>query len=205
MQTVILLMAGSGTRLGLDINKMMYKIKNKRLYQYPLERFLSHNLSVILVTSKKDYDAVLEETKIYSNVLVILGGSTRNESVKNALSFVKTDRVLIHDAARLLVSDKIIDECVNSESDLYYVGIPLKDTIRDKDNHTLNRSNLISVQTPQGGKTALFVKYNELSTTDDISAFEDTNYPIEIINGDDYNFKLTTKFDLEVVKKILGD
>jgi 2-C-methyl-D-erythritol 4-phosphate cytidylyltransferase len=162
-------------------------------------------LSVILVTSKKDYDAVLEETKIYSNVLVILGGSTRNESVKNALSFVKTDRVLIHDAARLLVSDKIIDECVNSESDLYYVGIPLKDTIRDKDNHTLNRSNLISVQTPQGGKTALFVKYNELSTTDDISAFEDTNYPIEIINGDDYNFKLTTKFDLEVVKKILGD
>ena len=60
MQTVILLMAGSGTRLGLDINKMMYKINNKRLYQYPLERFLSHNLSVILVTSKKDYDAVLE-------------------------------------------------------------------------------------------------------------------------------------------------
>lgn len=203
MQTVILLMAGSGTRLGLDINKMMYKVNNKRLYQYPLEKFLSLGLDVILVTNETDYNTVLEETKGIKNLIVVKGGKTRNESVKNALVHVKTKRVMIHDAARVLVSEQIIKDCLNNNSDLYYVCIPLKDTIRTSDNKTLNRSELLSVQTPQGGLTELFLKYNDLSTTDDISSFENLDYKIDKINGSDYNFKLTTKFDLEILKKII--
>ena len=203
MQTVILLMAGSGTRLGLDINKMMYKVNNKRLYQYPLEKFLSLGLDVILVTNETDYNTVLEETKGIKNLIVVKGGKTRNESVKNALVHVKTKRVMIHDAARVLVSEQIIKDCLNNNSDLYYVCIPLKDTIRTSDNKTLNRSELLSVQTPQGGLTELFLKYNDLSTTDDISSFENLDYKIDKINGSDYNFKLTTKFDLEILKNII--
>lgn len=203
MQTVILLMAGSGTRLGLDINKMMYKVNNKRLYQYPLEKFLSLGLDVILVTNETDYNTVLEETKGINNLIVVKGGKTRNESVKNALVHVKTKRVMIHDAARVLVSEQIIKDCLNNNSDLYYVCIPLKDTIRTSNNKTLNRSELLSVQTPQGGLTELFLKYNDLSTTDDISSFENLDYKIDKINGSDYNFKLTTKFDLEILKKII--
>lgn len=203
MQTVILLMAGSGTRLGLDINKMMYKVNNKRLYQYPLEKFLSLGLDVILVTNETDYNTVLEETKGIKNLIVVKGGKTRNESVKNALVHVKTKRVMIHDAARVLVSEQIIKDCLNNNSNLYYVCIPLKDTIRTSNNKTLNRSELLSVQTPQGGLTELFLKYNDLSTTDDISSFENLDYKIDKINGSDYNFKLTTKFDLEILKKII--
>ena len=203
MQTVILLMAGSGTRLGLDINKMMYKVNNKRLYQYPLEKFLSLGLDVILVTNETDYNTVLEETKGIKNLIVVKGGKTRNESVKNALVHVKTKRVMIHDAARVLVSEQIIKDCLNNNSDLYYVCIPLKDTIRTSDNKTLNRSELLSVQTPQGGLTELFLKYSDLSTTDDISSFENLDYKIDKINGSDYNFKLTTKFDLETLKNII--
>ena len=203
MQTVILLMAGSGTRLGLDINKMMYKVNNKRLYQYPLEKFLSLGLDVILVTNETDYKTVLEETKGIKNLIVVKGGKTRNESVKNALVHVKTKRVMIHDAARVLVSEQIIKDCLNNNSDLYYVCIPLKDTIRTSNNKTLNRSELLSVQTPQGGLTELFLKYNDLSTTDDISSFENLDYKIDKINGSDYNFKLTTKFDLEILKNII--
>ena len=203
MQTVILLMAGSGTRLGLDINKMMYKVNNKRLYQYPLEKFLSFGLDVILVTNETDYNTVLEETKGIKNLIVVKGGKTRNESVKNALVHVKTKRVMIHDAARVLVSEQIIKDCLNNNSDLYYVCIPLKDTIRTSNNKTLNRSELLSVQTPQGGLTELFLKYNDLSTTDDISSFENLDYKIDKINGSDYNFKLTTKFDLEILKNII--
>jgi 2-C-methyl-D-erythritol 4-phosphate cytidylyltransferase/2-C-methyl-D-erythritol 2,4-cyclodiphosphate synthase len=196
-------MAGSGTRLGLDINKMMYKVNNKRLYQYPLEKFLSLGLDVILVTNETDYNTVLEETKGIKNLIVVKGGKTRNESVKNALVHVKTKRVMIHDAARVLVSEQIIKDCLNNNSDLYYVCIPLKDTIRTSDNKTLNRSELLSVQTPQGGLTELFFKYNDLSTTDDISSFENLDYKIDKINGSDYNFKLTTKFDLEILKNII--
>lgn len=196
-------MAGSGTRLGLDINKMMYKVNNKRLYQYPLEKFLSLGLDVILVTNETDYNTVLEETKGINNLIVVKGGKTRNESVKNALVHVKTKRVMIHDAARVLVSEQIIKDCLNNNSDLYYVCIPLKDTIRTSNNKTLNRSELLSVQTPQGGLTELFLKYNDLSTTDDISSFENLDYKIDKINGSDYNFKLTTKFDLEILKNII--
>jgi 2-C-methyl-D-erythritol 4-phosphate cytidylyltransferase/2-C-methyl-D-erythritol 2,4-cyclodiphosphate synthase len=196
-------MAGSGTRLGLDINKMMYKVNNKRLYQYPLEKFLSLGLDVILVTNETDYNTVLEETKGIKNLIVVKGGKTRNESVKNALVHVKTKRVMIHDAARVLVSEQIIKDCLNNNSDLYYVCIPLKDTIRTSNNKTLNRSELLSVQTPQGGLTELFFKYNDLSTTDDISSFENLDYKIDKINGSDYNFKLTTKFDLEILKNII--
>jgi 2-C-methyl-D-erythritol 4-phosphate cytidylyltransferase len=110
---------------------------------------------------------------------------------------------MIHDAARVLVSEQIIKDCLNNNSDLYYVCIPLKDTIRTSNNKTLNRSELLSVQTPQGGLTELFLKYNDLSTTDDISSFENLDYKIDKINGSDYNFKLTTKFDLEILKKII--
>jgi 2-C-methyl-D-erythritol 4-phosphate cytidylyltransferase/2-C-methyl-D-erythritol 2,4-cyclodiphosphate synthase len=196
-------MAGSGTRLGLDINKMMYKVNNKRLYQYPLEKFLSLGLDVILVTNETDYNTVLEETKGIKNLIVVKGGKTRNESVKNALVHVKTKRVMIHDAARVLVSEQIIKDCLNNNSDLYYVCISLKDTITTSNNKTLNRSELLSVQTPQGGLTELFLKYNDLSTTDDISSFENLDYKIDKINGSDYNFKLTTKFDLEILKNII--
>ncbi len=201
MQTLILLMAGSGSRVGLDINKMMYKIDGKRLYQYVLDRFLKYDLDIILVTSNRDYETVKQE--VPSNVKVILGGNTRNESVQNALNLVKTDRVLIHDGARVLVDDTIIEKCLESNSDAYYVCTPLKDTIRTIDDITLDRNNLVVVQTPQGGKTDLFRQGNKYSTTDDISGLKDFDIKIEKILGNDYNFKVTTKFDLKMVELIL--
>jgi len=201
MQTVILLMAGSGRRVGLDYNKMMYKVNNKRLYQYALEKFLNKGLKVVLVCNKDDYETVKAE--IDDNIALVIGGKTRNESVKNALMHVNTDRVMIHDAARTLVSDRIIDDCINSKADAYYVCVPLHDTIRDINNKTLDRSKLLSVQTPQGGKTELFKKYEEFSTTDDISCLENVCVNIEQIKGDDYNFKITTMFDLKACEAIL--
>lgn len=202
MQTVILLMAGSGKRVGLDINKLMVKVNNKRIYEYSLDTFLSLGLNVILVVSETDYDTVLEETK--GKALVVVGGKTRNESVKNALKHVKTDRVMIHDAARALVSKDIIEKCINSKALAYYVCVPEKNTIRDfKTNKTYNRDSLAVVQTPQGGDTSLFLKYEDLSTTDDISSFDNLDIDIEKIEGNDYNFKITTKFDLKIFEELV--
>lgn len=202
MQTVILLMAGSGSRVGLDMNKLMVKVNNKRIYQYSLETFLSLGLPVILVTNKDDYQTVLNE--VDGKAKVILGGKTRNESVKNALELVNTDRVMIHDAARALITSDIIGRCIDSKADAYYVCQPLKDTIRDKfSNKTLDRDLLVSVQTPQGGNTALFKKYEYLSTTDDISSFDNVDISIEKIEGNDYNFKITTRFDLKIFEQLV--
>lgn len=205
MQTVILLMAGSGSRVGLDMNKLMYKVNNKRLYQYSLDTFLKMSLPVILVVSKADYETVYNE--VGDKVKIVIGGKTRNESVKNALELVKTDRVMIHDAARPLITEDIIGRCIDSKASAYYVCIDLKDTIRDKfSDKTLDRSLLVSVQTPQGGDTELFKKYEHLSTTDDISSFDNLDINIEKIEGNDYNFKITTRFDLKIFEHIVkGD
>ncbi|MCR5787123.1 MAG: 2-C-methyl-D-erythritol 4-phosphate cytidylyltransferase [Acholeplasmatales bacterium] len=204
MQTVILLMAGRGTRTGLKENKMMYKINNKPMYQYVLDTFKSFNMPIILVVGKSDYDYVRHN--VSENITVVLGGETRNESVLNALEHVKTDRVMIHDAARVLVSKDIIQACINNNADAYYVAVPLKDTIRDKKSQkTLDRSLYYSVQTPQGGKTDLFKQYEKYSTTDDISSFDNTNVKIDVIIGSDYNFKVTTEFDIKMVENLLKE
>jgi 2-C-methyl-D-erythritol 4-phosphate cytidylyltransferase len=204
MQTVILLMAGKGTRANLNINKMLYNVNGKPLYKYVLETFESFNLPIVLVCSKDDYDLIKSSES--NNVTVVVGGKTRNESVLNALKMVKTDRVLIHDAARVLVSKDIINACLKNNSDAYYVAVPLKDTIREKESgHTLNRDNYYSVQTPQGGKTDLFKEYEKYSTTDDISSFDRVNIKADIIEGNDYNFKVTTPFDLKMVENILKE
>ncbi len=201
MQTLILLMAGSGSRAHLDINKMMYQVNGKKLYRYVLDKFLKYDLNIILVTSQTDYSVVLNE--VPSNVKVVLGGKTRNESVSNALKLVNTERVMIHDAARVLVSDEIIQKCLNSNASAYYVYNHVKDTIRTLYNKTIDRSSLVSVQTPQGGLTNLFRETNSLSTTDDISGLENMDIDIEKILGDDYNFKVTTPYDIKIVEHIL--
>ena len=199
--TVILLAAGSGTRVGLLYNKVLEKVNDKYIYEYSLDTFLSFNLPVILVVSEVDYDFFVKNNT--RNVTIIKGGKTRNESVMNALNCVKTKRVLIHDAARALVTPDIIESCLNSKSEAYYVYVPLKDTIRDKNNKTLRRENLVNVQTPQGGETGLFKKYEKYSTTDDISSFDNEAVQIERILGNDYNFKITTKFDMVMFKNIM--
>jgi 2-C-methyl-D-erythritol 4-phosphate cytidylyltransferase len=201
MQTLILLMAGTGSRVGLDINKMMYKVNNKRLYQIVLDKFLKYDLDIILVTNQTDYETVVDET--CGKACVIVGGATRRESVANALKLVRTDRVIIHDAARVLVSCDIIEACINNDFDAYYVYNSVKDTIRTVDNITLDREKLLLVQTPQGGNTEIFKRYNSLCTTDDISSLEGTNIKIDKILGNDYNFKITTKFDLELACHII--
>lgn len=199
--TIILLAAGSGSRVGLGYNKLLEKVNDKYIYEYSLETFLKYNLPLILVVSDTDYDFFVKNNK--NNVEIVKGGATRNESVLNALNKVKTKRVLIHDAARALVSSDIIEACLNSKSEAYYVYVPLKDTIRLLDNKTLDRSKLLSVQTPQGGETKLFKKFEAYSTSDDISSFDNTNVQIEKILGNDYNFKITTKFDLFMFKNIV--
>ncbi len=199
--TIILLAAGKGTRVGLDHNKLLEKVCGKYVFEYTLDTFLRFNLNIILVVSNEDYDFFLP----YENkqIKLVKGGKTRNESVLNALKETKTKRVLIHDVARVLVSEEIIKKCLESKSSAYFVCVPLKDTIRDNNNKTLDRETLVSVQTPQGGDTKLFLEYEKYSTTDDISSFDNTNIGIERILGDDYNFKITTMFDLEMFKHIV--
>lgn len=201
MYSAIILLAGSGSRMNLGYNKMLSKVNGKYLFLYTLEKFRMLEIPLILVVSASDLDMI--KPYIKEGEKIVLGGKTRTESVYHGLLNVQTDRVIIHDGARALVSSRILKDAINSKADAFYTAIPLKDTIRNKfTNETINRDLYLSVQTPQGGITKLFLdSYKEgVSYFDDIEPLKNKGINIEIIKGEEKNFKITTKFDLEMFK-----
>ena len=102
---LILLAGGSGERMGLEYNKVLYKIKGKKeLYRYSLDFFIKDNdcENIILVSNHTDME-YFWDTILDKKVTITEGGHTRSESVKAGLQLVKADYVLIHDSARPLL------------------------------------------------------------------------------------------------------
>ena len=96
----ILLLAGSGSRTGLDFNKILYKINGRPLYEYPLNTFLNIKECerIILVVRKEEYDYFKKLGN--DRIKVVIGGIRRQDSVLNGLMQVKSNYVLVHDGAR---------------------------------------------------------------------------------------------------------
>ena len=210
--SAIILMAGSSTRYKKCKNKNLEIIKNKPVFMYSIEKFYDNkNIEKIyLVLQEKDKNKVKKYISKYKNVELVIGGSTRKESVYNALKLVKTKYVIIHDGARPLIKEKYIKDCINAMRTYNgcSIGVPSKDTIKIVDNHnivlnTTNRSNTYLIQTPQCFNTKILLEQHKLSksdVTDDCMLLEQAGYSIKIIDGDYTNIKLTTKEDLDIIK-----
>ena len=211
MFSVILLMAGKGQRMKENVNKIRLPLGDKLVYEYSLETFLSLDFEVICVISKEDSDLI---SKLPNNVKYTFGGKTRQESVYNGLLLCSNDYVLIHDAARPFISRSVILEIINSNlnnAKLVYQNV--KDTIKINDNglKTLPREKLISASTPQCAPLSIFMNVFNLAkregyqATDDISLIEKyrSDVKIDLILGNEENFKLTTPLDYELAKIIV--
>lgn len=141
---------------------------------------------------------------------VITGGKQRQDSVRNALEFLvengmeDDDIVLIHDGARPFVAPKIISGVAGAalEHGAAIAAMPVKDTIRDIESGTLDRSRLYSVQTPQGFRFGLIRDAVEQACsdgfygTDDGSLAERAGVMPVIVPGNYRNIKITTPEDL---------
>ena len=163
--SVIILAAGSGKRTGLNHNKILQKIKGKRVIDFSLD-FFKNDINcheIILVSSKVDYDYFSSEFK-QSNIRVILGGLTRTDSVRFALNKAVNEYILIHDGARPFINSDSVSNLLNilENNDSVTLGVRVKETIQEIDGDniikTLDRSNLIITQTPQGFKKDLLLK-----------------------------------------------
>ena len=142
---------------------------------------------------------------------VITGGGQRQDSVRNALSFLSeqgfddNDIVLIHDGARPYVTSEVIRAVAKAacEKQAAIAAVPVKDTIRDIRDGTLDRSRLYSVQTPQGFRFGLIRGAVEQAYedwfygTDDGSLAERCGVMPEIVEGSYSNIKITTPEDLK--------
>lgn len=224
MNIAIVLAGGVGSRMGLDIPKQFYKIKNREILSYTLEAFQNSNLiDKILVVSIEGYFEQIREIVAKYNITkfenVVKNGSTRQKSVFNALeylSFLKNnDIVLIHDGVRAMISSNIINKCVEETKKYKSTTLAQKsvNTIAysesDEIEKYIDRKTIYNIQTPQSFEYDIIYnahkKYmDKIDITDDTQLVMDYGNKVHIIENNEPNFKLTTKEDIILFEYFLN-
>lgn len=226
----IVLAAGKGSRMKSKIQKQYMELKGYPVLYYSLKAFEDSVVDdIILVTGKDEISYCREEivnryhvTKVKK---IIAGGKERYLSVLNAILAIKEEnyqRVLIHDGARPLISQEIINRCIEG-IDKYkacVAAVPVKDTIKvaNEENiaiHTPERKTLWTVQTPQAFDAQLIIEAylllkenieagNEILVTDDAMVVETfLKKYVKLIEGSYNNIKITTPEDLNFASSLL--
>lgn len=208
--TAILLGAGDATRSQLGYNKMFYVIENnKTIIEKSARNFIEDNFckKILLVCKKDEMDKMKSLFEGKSNKIeYVVGGSSRQESVLNALNVTDSEYVLIHDGARPYYSKELLTriKMALENKEAVIPVIPVRDTIKEvKDDivvRTYNRDDLRIVQTPQGFKTKLIKQAHQTSigmhATDDASLVEKLgSVKILTVKGEISNSKFTFKED----------
>ncbi len=217
----ILVAAGSGERLAADRPKAFVALGGRVLLAESLERLDgSPWIDAVVVAAPPDWEEaaiVLAEELVASKVAaVVSGGATRAESVRAALAEVPDDAlvVIVHDAARPLVDDAVIERVLGPLAegcDGVIPGLPLADTVKrvagGRVAETVDRSSLVAVQTPQAfTATALRAAYrgtDPVDATDCASLVEAGGGVIRVVAGDVRLLKITTAADLALVESWL--
>ena len=215
----IIVAAGESLRFNNNIPKQYNLINNKAILRWSIEKFLSCQSidNVLVVINEKHKNLYKNAIKGLNLLDCIIGGKTRKESVLlglKAIEKINRENVLIHDAARPLVSKKLIEEVILKLNDYQAVdiGIKLTSTIKQFDNKNnikvVDRNLLYATQTPQGFKYQLILdlhKNNNVNYTDDISLCYEKNIKVCRIDGETNNIKVTHRHDLEFCKFIMNN
>ena len=215
--------AGSGRRMGSQRNKLLLTLLGKPLLSWTLAAAeASQHISWIGIMGQPDdfpdFKAILSDLSLVMPVELIKGGATRQESVYNGLQALppSADRVLIHDGARCLATPELFDRSAQALLSCpgLIVAVPVKDTIKVVDERrivrdTPDRSNLWAAQTPQGFEVKLLKQCHQegrqkgWEVTDDAALFEKCGLPVQIVEGEETNLKVTTPVDLALAEFIL--
>ncbi len=228
MNIAIVLSGGVGSRMGLNIPKQYVEVNSVPIIEYCLNTLFHHSeidMGVIGVADewleyvKKSVNRVGSSIPVYYSK----PGETRQGSILNALKVAKksganqTDIVLIHDAARPLLSEKLITDCLKAceEADAVLPVIPVKDTTylsRDgvHIDSLLERKTLWNGQAPEAFKFGSYYEANMKLSEDElnrITGSTEVSYRAGLkcilIPGDTNNFKITTPEDLSNFESII--
>ena len=220
---VVIPAGGKGLRFGQKQPKQFLLLRNKPILQWTIGIFdalpIVHEIIVVAPTAHVARVRRLIARAGFRKVSsVIPGGAERQDSVRNGLSsFTRhPDIVLVHDAVRPLVGEKIIRSVIRAAGRFRAaaVGLPVKDTVKVEgkkgfSTKTLRRDSLWTVQTPQGFNYRLLLRAHKLAQgarfigTDESSLVERLGVPVKIVPGDERNVKITTKEDLALAKLIM--
>ena len=224
---------GIGSRMGnVEKPKQYITLKDKPIIAHTVEKFYVNDCFKKIII--RCPDQWVNHTKSIlkkhlpedERVVVLQGGSTRNETIMNAIKFIEeTDGlddetiIVTHDAVRPFVSARIISE--NIEGALKFGAtdtvVPATDTIVESQNGSVisnipDRSKLYQGQTPQSFKAKLLKElYYSLTEeekdilTDACKIFSMKGHDVHLIDGEVHNIKITYPYDLRVAKALLDE
>lgn len=205
----LIVAAGQGSRMNLGYNKVFYKFKDG-------ETILAKTINVfkkdprckqiVVVTNGENFKRIKQS----GNLVIVGGGSSRQESVMNGLKCVVEQYVYIHDGARPFINQECLDRINDTlhHTDACLLTVPCKDTIKIVEDgickETLDRSKLVHAQTPQAFKTSLIWKAYKKAFADNIQGTDDATlvekclaYPVTSVMGSYENIKITTIDDIK--------
>ena len=223
MKTIAIIPSGGiGSRFNSPIPKQYVKVLGKELIFYTLEIFQECELiDEIIIPANKEYISLLSTIKETYNLSkitkIVEGGKERQDSVYNGLISTELsddDKIVVHDAARPLISKSLLNNALmqSKKSDSLIVAIKARDTLVEFENSNINhidRSNKYYVQTPQIFTYRVLKKAFDIANTnnfygtDESMIVKNAGFPVNIIEGEFQNFKITTNSDLDTFKKLI--
>lgn len=225
MKTIAIIPSGGrGTRIGYTLPKQYIKINSKELIAYILHTFQNCGLvDEIIVASEMQYFDLLFKLKDKYNftkvIKIVEGGNKRQDSVYNALLHSEADDgdlIIIHDAARPLLSNELLKKAIHSAEkfDSVVVAIKAHDTLlkgKQIVKEYISRDDIYYVQTPQIFRYKILLKAMQKAKEDNFYGTDESmlvkraSCKIHIVKGETLNFKITTKADLEMFKKLVNN
>ena len=220
----IIVAGGSGSRMKSETPKQFLPLAGKPILLHTVEKFLQiPDIQLIIVLPKNDIEywhKIAHSNSIVQkntdSLIIVVGGDTRFQSVKNGLSQIKCDGlVAVHDGVRPLVNLEIIQNSylVAEKYGTAVASVWVKDSVREVnsngENLALDRTKLKLIQTPQTFRVGLIKKAFEVEEqsffTDCASVLEYSGEKITLIDGAYENIKITTPEDMIVAEAVLAN
>lgn len=224
--------AGESRRMGLGTSKLLLKIGNLSVLERSLQSMLDSELfSLIVILTREAERPEIEllarpyAEKYRTKIELVTGGRSRQQSVFNGLQYIHSLSfpnassvcVVVHDAARCLVSAKLMRAAVESaaQNQACTAALPVVDTLRrikadNQISEPVERDGVWSIQTPQAFRFDLLYQAHKralelgIEATDDAALVEPL-HAVKLLPGELGNIKITTLADLEFAEKILVD
>ena len=195
--TLVLLGAGSASRFKSTVKKQWLYSEDVPLWLQVAERFsnVTEFEKIIIVSSSEE----LQHMKHFANYTYVIGGNSRQASLRNALEHIDSKYVMVSDIARCCVPETMIQRILDAKEKASCVVpvLSVTDTLY-LDGQPIDREKVKVIQTPQLSVTKLLKKALETETlfTDDSSAIASLGEEVHFVEGDSLAHKLTTQDDL---------
>lgn len=219
MVSTILLSGGVGSRTGRELPKQYCKVLGKEVISYCLESIIKANLTnELVIVYGKGYIDLLKSIiapyrNSFNNVYLVEGGGTRQESVFNGLKKCTGEKVILHEAARPLITYDDLKKIINYGEDAVTTGIDIPFTVLKKKNgkivEVLKREELFNVQLPQVFPLEKLLRAHKMAINDKKSFTDDSSLyfhyigEVAVLDGSSENIKITDNKDFPIVEGII--